>query len=456
MKDRVYFLLSVFFILTLACKAISLPNTSPVTSLPPTNQNNQTETPDNTEWSIFLREQLANAYVTDMIQDKNGNLYAVMHQFDSSVDDKRYMSLVKVDNSGKVEWSILVTDTLKSDGGSNLALDDEGNIYVTGTGDSTWGNPINPFVPSSGTPYQDSFLVKVNTKGEILWNTFLEKRYIAGISVDSKNNIYLLNVTDGKPELNETALLVLNSDGEVQQKYDLGNIYDTNNIVYPQELTIDANDNLYVYGPVVQSLLAEGTEYGVFVAKLSHDDKLLWKTIVPSANHVEGYTSKILIDDNENIYLIGNSNKSWGNPITQYDGGHNNEAGLTESFVQGIEYFVAKLDNNGTLLWNTFLNKQVYVSDCAMDKTGNLYITGSSVGSWGAPLTPYNANNGIFSNGFIVQINSNGSFGWNMFTGDNGIDKILIGNDLDLYIIGRSYASDGNTFDVFITKTQLP
>lgn len=468
MKHRFYFFISIFFVFTFACKSVSQFGSPPATPLPSTvqsSQNNQSLTSASIEWSTFLGKQGVGAYVTDVISDNNGNIYAVMHRFDSTVDDKRYMSLVKLGTDGNIEWSILITDTLKSDDGSKLAIDNDGNLYITGTSNSTWGNPIDPFTPYAGVTHIDAFLVKVNADGTILWNTFLPKPYIGGIVIDSKNNVYV-NAYDRGNELNETALLVLSSDGNIQQNYGLSNISDTTKYLHSQGLAIDVNDNLYLYGQEPQSLSPEGyVVNGFFIAKLSNIGGLVWKTLLPSVNHADAYPSKVLIDDGGNVYLFGNSNASWGNPINPYDGGHDDEAGSTEPYLQGNEYFIAKLDNNGALLWNTFLNQLVYVTDFAIDKTGNLYATGFSGASWGTPVTSYNGN----GDGLIICINSSGSLVWNMFIGGNGLegfDTITSDSNLNLYAIGRStetfgspinpiYIDSESFHDVFVVKIQL-
>ncbi len=54
------------------------------------------------------------------------------------------------------------------DHGASMAVDPSGNIYLTGWSEAAWGSPINPH--SGG---RDAFVAKLNSAGELQWNTFL-------------------------------------------------------------------------------------------------------------------------------------------------------------------------------------------------------------------------------------------------------------------------------------------
>lgn len=462
----------ILLITTFACKAIALPNSGSETT--PSSQsdgkenatetsNNENVLPINIEWSTFLGIKEANANISDVVKDDSGNLYILMFQFDQAGDDTRHMSLKKLNANGKLEWSTIITSTLKADGGSRLAIDNQGNIYITGTSDESWGSPINPFVARSTTPHQDSFLVKVDSNGAILWNTFLEKRYLAGITIDEKDDIYLLNLDSGASKLSEISLLTLNTDGGIRKTYDLANIYNTTSTeIFPQEITLDKDGNIYVYG-YETGITETPHDWSIFIAKLSNSGDLLWKTLLKnySAGHAE--MLKAVTDNNGNLYIVSESYKSWGNPISSYDGGRDYEDPTIE-YLNGVEHFVAKLDTNGNIAWNTFLNKSTIISDCAITSDGHLYLAGYSNSSWGTPIAQYNGEN----DGVIVKMNPDGSIAWNTFIGGEGSDYIerITLNEEKIFSVGESTATFGspispinispdNHFDIFVINLQF-
>jgi len=75
--------------------------------------------------------------------------------------------VVKLDGSGNGIWNTFLGGA-GSDSGESITTDENGNIYVTGLSDKTWGSPTNAF-----TNYYDAFVAKLNANGVRLQNTFL-------------------------------------------------------------------------------------------------------------------------------------------------------------------------------------------------------------------------------------------------------------------------------------------
>jgi hypothetical protein len=55
-----------------------------------------------------------------------------------------------------------------TDFGFGIAVDEDGNAYVVGTSDATWGNPMRPH-----TLYKNAFVARLAPSGALTWNTFL-------------------------------------------------------------------------------------------------------------------------------------------------------------------------------------------------------------------------------------------------------------------------------------------
>ena len=73
----------------------------------------------------------------------------------------------KLDPSGNLLWNTFLGGS-GSDSGSAIAVDASGNVYVGGYSNGTWGSPVRAY-----TAGYDAFAAKLDSAGNLLWNTFL-------------------------------------------------------------------------------------------------------------------------------------------------------------------------------------------------------------------------------------------------------------------------------------------
>lgn len=162
-----------------------------------------------------------------------------------------------------------------------------------------------------------------------------------------------------------------------------------------------------------------------------------WNTFFGSPTAVDSAT-KIFADGSGNSYIVGSSWATWGAPVRVFQG--------------GAEAYVVKLDPNGNRLWHTFLggSGNDYGDDIVVDAQGFIYVTGSSYASWGAPLEAYHGSSA--SDTFVAKLNANGTLVWNTFLGQanddypNGMAMDTMG---DIYIAGNSTFSWGTPVRLF-------
>jgi len=110
----------------------------------------------------------------------------------------------------------------------------------------------------------------------------------------------------------------------------------------------------------------------------------------------------------------------------------------------GSDVFLVKYDTQGNRLWTrqfgTASDEQAY--GLATDATGNLYIAGGTVGSFGGP------NVGGFD-AFLMKLDANGSVLWRRQLGSNAFDlamAVAVGTDGKVYVTGFTYGGiNGNT-----------
>jgi hypothetical protein len=138
----------------------------------------------------------------------------------------------------------------------------------------------------------------------------------------------------------------------------------------------------------------------------------------------QDFCGDIATDPSGYIYVAGWGG-GWGVPIATLGDGSG---------------FVAKLDPNGTLIWNTFLG-----GDCtglAVDAGGNVYVTGASSVTWGAPLRAHAGSSDVF----VAKLDGYGALVWNTFLGGADADTapdVALDAGGSLFVTGTSDAGWG-------------
>jgi hypothetical protein len=296
-------------------------------------------------------------------------------------------------SSGALIWNTFLGGP-NGDYGNGLALDGNGNVYVTGYSNSTWGSPTHPYTASS-----DAYVARLNSSGTLIWHTFLggvEGDSGKGIAVDESGNVYVVGYSYaswGSPVLPYTA----NADGFVARLDGshggltwhtfLGGTGDDSG----RGLALDGNGNIYVTGDSEATWGSPVHPYtgdeDAFVARLNSSNGLLtWNTFLGGTGG--DYGNGIAVDGNGDVYVSGDSDATWGSPDRPY--------------TAAYDAFAAQLNSSGTLISNTFLGGTDgdFGNGLAVDGSGNVYVVGDSYASWGSPVRPYTAE----TDAFVAQL----------------------------------------------------
>jgi hypothetical protein len=236
------------------------------------------------------------------------------------------------------------------DAASDIVIDYDGNVYVTGT--------------STKLPYgTDFYTVKYNAGGNLVWSVrYGRDKYIentaTAISVDGSGNVYVTGVSSGSDTSLDYATIKYNSNGVEQwvQRYNgPGNSDDR-----ATAMSVDDAGNVCVTGRSYGS----DTYYDYATIKYNSNGVEQWIQRY-NGPWLDGYeeATSISLDGSGNVYVTG---RSYG-LFTDYD------------------YVTIKYNSNGVEQWvqryNGPGNHDDLAKSISVDSSGNVYVTGRSCGS---------------------------------------------------------------------------
>jgi hypothetical protein len=279
------------------------------------------------------------------------------------------------------------------DNASSIAIDGSGNIYVTGKSQTRWNGP-------KGEPYLNTnatgalFVLKLDSSGEYQWHTFYgsgDNDSAGKIAVDSGGNVYMT-----------------------------GSSY--NGFTGPT-----GQEPLKAHGYV---------NYGVnFILKLNSSGGYLWHTYFEP-----GYDCAIAFDSKDNVYVSGKSS------------GHSDDFPITPLYYGG-NIIIFKLNGLGAFQWITFYgyvpNNIDTPGGIVIDGSDNIYVTGTTYGSWTGPLGDtqpplhaFSGSAGDYGDIFVLRLRSDGSYVWHTFYGSSSYDYaggLAVDTGGNIYATGYSY-----------------
>jgi hypothetical protein len=375
-----------------------------------------------------------------------------LHPFSGSYS----MVVVKLNNQGIYQWHTFYPSggmLLAGEGFIGMAVDENGNLYLSGYSDSAWlgdgdAEPLHPF-----NALYDIAVVKLNANGVYQWHTFYGSggnEVGSGIVVDNSGYLYLTGVAasswlgpGGESPRHaysggETFLVLkLNSSGA----YQWHTFYGPSDIAYGYDIVVDGSGNTFTTGMSRSTWQGDnntnpihahsGGQRDVFVLKLDANGTYQWHTFYPTTGY---YKRGITTDRNNNVYFVDNSASTWqgdgnANPLHPHSGGQ--------------DIVAIKLNSIGVYQWHTFYGSSANdYSDCIIsDDNGGLYICGVSVSSWHGDggADPLHAFSGSDADIVLLKLDQAGSYQWHTFEGGpaGGAD-IAVSEDEDLYVLGAS------------------
>jgi len=279
----------------------------------------------------------------------------------------------------------------------DITVDDAGNVYVTG------------WVFIDYLRKHDFLTLKLDSAGNVLWERIYDSGDSddpVGIAVDVDGNVYVAG-SDLNGSNYDYLTLKYGSTGDLLW----ARTYDSGSSDRATDMTVDMVGNIYVAGVVSDSNLT---------IKYDSDGNTLWEKVLDGG--IGGSADSIAVDGAGNIFLAGTSS--------------------VNGSVYDDDYFTAKYDAAGNLLWNKFFNNMKYdrAHGIEVDGSGNIYVAGSS------------GDIGI-SDYLTVKYDTAGNLLWSRVYDTGGQDSVTgLALDIDGNVYVAGYYDDVDGFDHLILK----
>ena len=361
-------------------------------------------------------------------------------------------------------WHTFYGSNTGSDVAYGIALDINGNVYVTGGSSATWNGPANEsplhsFSVSSGF---NVFVLKLNSQGAYVWHTFYggpmstEARaikilgtvmYITGRTLSSWNGANGMGPLHGYTGGADIFVLKLDANGAYQWHTFYGS---TDDDLYG---SLDVSlDNLFagVVGVYVTGSSfnwqgdgftnplhahINGINYDAFILKLNSDGVYQWHTFYGAVGFEQGRSIRSYAGD---LYVAVESYETWNG-----DGAAQPLHAFSDSGMPDLT--VLKLSTSGAYQWHTFYGSAETDTADIIDADANgIYLAGHSNNPWNgpasqSPITAYHALLDVV----VLKLTHDGAYQWHTFLGGSG-DDVSQGMDLlsgTINISGYSTAS---------------
>lgn len=236
------------------------------------------------------------------------------------------------------------------------------------------------------------------------------------MAIDAAGNVYVTGISIVNGTSSDFLTIKYNAAGVQQwESRFIGNGGSNNDEAY--SIGLDASGNVYVGG----TSFGGGTSLDIMIVKYSNSGSVIWEVRYTNAEAREDEIIKMIVDGAGNIYVGG---------ISTY-------AATQKDFV------VLKYNSAGQLQWartyNNSGNNNDYLSNIAVDASGNVYATGSS-------YVPGNSSDFV-----TLKYNSAGTlqYAYSLNVGGDEVGtEIAVDGSGNAYVSGYTDAY-GNGFDFF-------
>jgi gliding motility-associated-like protein len=356
--------------------------------------------------------------------------------------------LLKLNSSGNFLWCISFgggsASSSYNDTGYDLALDNQGNILVTGIykGTCDFDAGIGTYTISSNSGNPDIFVAKYNSLGSFIWAKSIggvSNDMATSIDIDLSNNIYVSGQFYGNTDFDPGAGTFFlapslpNSNGTFSISSQIFHLkLDSNgNFIwanqsgdYSDDLSFSSIDNQgnmfssgryagtvdFDPGTGISNLTSPASYYGIFVRKLDSNGNFMWVHGFNGSINSEG--TSISTDQNGDVLITG-----FFQGTIDFDPGAS-VFNLTSN--GGTDGFILKLSNSGGFIWakqvaSNSLSADESFTSVTTDSQNNIYAIGfGSSNINNIDLDPGTGTYYLSNNygSYLLKLNQSGAFDW--------------------------------------------
>lgn len=291
---------------------------------------------------------LNSSYLTepdDLAVDGEGNIYLTGEK--GAGEDVAVT--VKYDADGNQQWMFeTIGPVFEGAFGEALAVDDAGSVYVAGA-------------TLTDDHFTEIWLTKLDADGDEVWlRTFGSPGQVAidraeDVLIDHDGNIVVagilgINTSSGT----DAVVLKYTPGGDLLWDAPYGTVGEDDAAL---AVEIDSQNNVLIAG------YATIEDIDALALKYDADGKLLWDTTIAGDGDDFDVFRALSMDAEDNVYLTGTIAPTFGNDF----------------------FLTARVDSDGSIVWQATYGGPAqggsFTSDIAVDESGNVYISGYSPGS---------------------------------------------------------------------------
>jgi hypothetical protein len=393
-----------------------------------------------------------------------------------------FFSFISILTFGQTEWAKSVGGT-SLDQGSDIVMDNFGNLYTTGFFEGTVDfDPGVGVVNLSSVGARDFFIAKYDNLGQLIWAKGIgggSHEHARSIALDASGNVFVAGdyngLVDFDPGVGFSFQDVKGASDIFVAKYSSqGNFiwaktFGGVGIESCRDMNLDAFGNLIITGVYqgtsdfdpnggVINMTSVG-QFDAFLLKLDVSGNYVWAKSIQSAN--SNYINQVIVDHTGNINVVG-----YFQGTADFDP---SSATFSMTTIGDKSAFFAKYSPQGQFMNATMIGGSGFEigKAIAVDLQDNIYITGDFRGV--VDFDPSGNTNFVTSAGirdiFVAKYTTQGQLVWvNKIggTGDDQATAITLDNNNEVFVAGyfngsmtfpnlKTFTSAGNT-DIVLAR----